>query len=81
MDEVKAKFDRIYGYHDLRTNTWVADVTPPCPLEAFMLLALILEHRAQCPGESCTISLSLLRPVYEHLIGRPVTDAETGYFA
>lgn len=37
-------------------------------LTADSLLQLVREHREHCPGESCAVSLSLLRPVYARLI-------------
>ncbi len=45
------------------------------------LLTLIRGHKQNCPGESCTITLSLLIPTYRALVnGRDLTSDELGAF-
>jgi hypothetical protein len=44
------------------------------------LYVLAGDHKAVCPGESCTVSLFFLRALYLDLVKRPLTDDEIRRF-
>ena len=43
------------------------------------LLELIRYHRKHCHGD-CSVSLWMLKPIYERLVGRDCTEEELNYF-
>lgn len=48
--------------------------------QAINLARLVKEHKQNCEGENCTITLNILLPVYECLIGREANEIEKELF-
>jgi hypothetical protein len=57
------------------TNTTPEAIDIP---EAARILRQLVEDHKQisCPGENCTISLMMMLPIYESLVGRKATTEE-----
>jgi len=47
--------------------------------EGINLFFLVKHHKENCDGE-CNVSLSMIRPIYEEIMGREITEEEQQYF-
>jgi len=55
-------------------------LSPINDMQAINLLNLVKYHKENCHSPDCNISLILVKPIYEMLVDRDLTEEERKYF-